>query len=244
MTLLYIIIANIVISLGSLLALFPLVLKKDSLQKIVVYLVALSAGTLIGDAFIHLLPEASEALDADSLFLTVLLSFIGFFIIEKVFHWRHCHTAGCEEHTFGIMNLIGDGVHNFIDGLIIAAAFIVDVQLGILTTFAVALHEIPQEISDFGVLIHAGWSNKKALLSNCAVALMSVAGGIVGYFLSQQAEVFALYLLPIAAGGFIYIGASDLIPELRKETDATRSLRTAVLFLIGVGLMYVLTFLE
>lgn len=142
------------------------------------------------------------------------------------------------------MNLIGDGMHNFIDGLIIAGAFSADTHLGIITTIAIALHEIPQEIGDFGVLLHAGWSNKKALIANFMVALTSMAGGVIGYFLAQSSETFVLYLLPIAAGGFIYIGASDLLPELRKETVASRSLATLVLFLVGVGLMYLLKFIE
>lgn len=239
-----ILLATILISLGSLVGVFPLLLTKKSMQSIIVYLVALSAGTLIGDAFIHILPEAIGELSAENMFLMVLLSFIGFFIIEKYFHWRHCHTDNCDEHTFGYMNLIGDAMHNFIDGLIIAAAFTADISLGIATTVAIALHEIPQEIGDFAVLLHAGWSKKKALLANLGVALFSVLGGVVGYFLAQSTENFIIYLLPIAAGGFIYIGASDLIPELRKETNAGRSARSLGLFLCGVGLMYLLTFLE
>lgn len=243
MTLFYIIFANIFVSLGALLGLLPLVLGKK-IQKILVFLVALSAGTLLGDAFLHLLPEAVEALPADLVFLLVLLSFIGFFIIERYLHWRHCHDQECNEHTFGTMNLIGDGVHNFIDGLIIAAAFVVSPELGIITTFAVALHEIPQEIGDFGVLLHSGWSSKKALLANFTVACFSVIGGITGYLLAGTVENFVIYLLPIAAGGFIYIAASDLLPEFKKETDSARSITSLALFLLGVVLMYLLTFLE
>lgn len=243
MTLAYIIIANIIVSLGALLGLVPLALGKK-VQKVLLYLVALSAGTLLGDAFLHLLPEASEAMPIDEMFLLVLLSFIGFFIIERYLHWRHCHDEECHQHTFGTMNLIGDGVHNFIDGVIIAASFIVSPELGVITTFAVALHEIPQEIGDFGVLLHSGWSKKKALLANFAVACLSVIGGITGYILAGAAENFVVYLLPIAAGGFIYIGASDLLPEFRKETQSGRSIRSLLLFLIGVGAMYLLTFLE
>lgn len=244
MILFSILIATITISLGSLAGLMPVFFRKRKLQDFLIYLVALSAGTLIGDAFLHLLPEASELMSADALFLTVLLSFIGFFIIEKVFHWRHCHTDQCEDHSFGHINLIGDSIHNYIDGLIIAGAFITDFRLGVLTTFAVALHEIPQEIGDFGVLLHAGWTKRKALIANIGSALWSVAGGLSGYFLAAFTDQIIIYLLPIAAGGFIYIGASDLIPELRKDTDANRTVRTAMLFLAGVILMYLLKFVE
>ena len=244
MILFSIILATFIISLGSLVGLLPVFFQKRRLHYFLIYLVALSAGTLIGDAFLHLLPEAAELMSADALFLTVLLSFIGFFMVEKVFHWRHCHTDQCEDHSFGTMNLMGDSIHNFIDGLIIAGAFVTDFRLGVLTTFAVALHEIPQEIGDFGVLLHAGWSKKNALIANLGTAFWSVAGGLSGYFLAAKTDQLISYLLPIAAGGFIYIAASDLIPELRKDTDANRTVRTALLFLAGVVLMYLLKFVE
>jgi zinc and cadmium transporter len=142
------------------------------------------------------------------------------------------------------MNLLGDGVHNFLDGLIIAAAFLTSPELGWVTTLAVALHEIPQEISDFGVLLHAGWSKKKALIANYSVAAMAIAGGIVGYLLIGEVEALELLLVPFAAGGFLYIAASDLLPELRREKNQTRAWISFAIFLLGVGLMYALTGLE
>jgi zinc and cadmium transporter len=135
------------------------------------------------------------------------------------------------------MNLVGDSLHNFIDGLVIAGAFLVDIKLGIATTIAIAIHEIPQEIGDFGVLIHAGFNKKRALVVNYLVALTVVLGGVVGYFLSFSLNSIIPYLLPFAAGGFIYIAASDLMPELRKETNLKRSISSFAVFILGIALM-------
>lgn len=192
----------------------------------------------MGGAFFHLLPEAAEKFEGGGMFTIVLISFILFFFVEKLFHWRHCHKGKCNIHSFGYMNLFGDSIHNFIDGLIIAATFLTDVKLGFITTLAVALHEIPQEIGDFGVLLYAGFKKEKALVANFLVALTVVLGGIVGYFLSFQLENFVKYLLPVAAGGFIYISASDLMPEIRKEESLKKSLLSFGMFLIGVLFMY------
>ena len=141
------------------------------------------------------------------------------------------------------MNLCGDAIHNFIDGLILAAAFITNVHLGIVTTLAIALHEIPQEIGDFGVLLYAGFEKRKALFANFMVALTVVLGGIVGFFLSSL-EQFVVYLLPFAAGGFIYIAASDLMPEIRKERGLQKSIASFGAFLFGILIMFLVTFLE
>ncbi|PIP15218.1 ZIP family metal transporter, partial [Candidatus Roizmanbacteria bacterium CG23_combo_of_CG06-09_8_20_14_all_35_49] len=215
----YILISNFIISLISLIGIFTLMIKEKLLQKILLFLVSLSAGALMGGAFIHLLPEAQEKYRDGNMFLIVLLSFIFFFFVEKLLHWRHCHKGECEIHTFGYMNLFGDAVHNFIDGLVIAATFLTDIKLGIATSLAVFLHEIPQEIGDFGVLLYSGFGRKKAIISNFLVALTAVLGGLIGYFLSFSIDRFTTYLLPFTAGGFIYIAASDLMPEIRKETN-------------------------
>lgn len=239
-----IIISTFIVSLGGLVGFFTLVLKEKQLSKILLLLVSLSAGALMGGAFIHLLPEASEKFSEGGEYTIVLFSFIFFFLVEKLLHWRHCHKGGkCDIHTFGYMNLIGDSVHNFIDGLIIAATFITDVRLGVVTTFAVALHEIPQEIGDFGVLLYAGFGKRKALLANFLVALTAILGGIFGYFLSFQMESFITYLLPFAAGGFIYIAASDLMPEIRKETSLKKSMLSFSVFLVGIAIMFLVKFI-
>lgn len=235
--LLYIFIACVLISLGALVGIFTLALKEEKLSQILLLLVSFSAGALMGGAFLHLIPEATEKLANGNVYFLVLLSFIFFFFVEKLLHWRHCHQGKCDVHTFGYMNLFGDSVHNFLDGLIISATFLTDIKLGIITSLAVALHEIPQEIGDFAVLLYAGFEKKKALVVNFLVALTVVLGGVVGYFLSFLVESLVGYLLPFAAGGFIYIAASDLMPEIRKEESLKKSILSFGIFIIGVLLM-------
>jgi len=243
MILLNILVASFFISLCVWIAVLFLSFRKETLSKITIFLVSLSAGVLIGGAFLHLLPEASEKMKPEKLFFVVMMSFVLFFLIEKLFHWRHCHKDNCEIHTFGYMNLVGDSIHNFIDGLVIASVFIVDFKLGLITTLAIALHEIPQEIGDFGVLIHAGFNKTRALVLNYIVATMVIVGGVVGYFASFYIDNVIPYLLPIAAGGFIYIAASDLMPEIRKETNFKKSVTSFGLFILGIVLMLAVKFM-
>jgi zinc and cadmium transporter len=198
----------------------------------------------MGGAFLHLLPEAAENLDNENVFLYTLAGFFLFLLIEKTIHWRHCHKEHCEIHTFAYMNLIGDSIHNFIDGLIMAAAFIASPGLGVASTIAIILHEIPQEIGDFGVLIYGGIKKKKALLYNFLTAVTAVFGGICGYYLLSFTEAVSVFLLPVAAGGFLYIAASDLIPEIRKENDVKKSALNFSIILLGILAMYALKFLE
>ena len=200
----YIILATVVVSFLSFVGIFTLSLKDQMLNKILLILVGLSAGTLMGGAFLHLLPEATEKSTGLDVFIYILVGFIIFFIIEKVLHWRHCHKGECEIHTFTYMNLIGDSIHNFIDGLIMAASFVVSIPLGISTTIAISSHEIPQEIGDFGVLIYGGFSKKKALLLNFLVALTAVLGGLIGYFISNLIGDATLFFLPFALCLHIY----------------------------------------
>lgn len=239
-TLILIVLATFLITLCVWVAVLFFFLNKESLKKITMLLVSLSAGALMGGAFLHLLPEAAEALDINVVFSVLLVSFVFFFLIEKLLHWRHCHKEDCPIHTFGYMNLVGDSIHNFIDGLIIASTYIVNPALGIATTLAIAMHEIPQEIGDYGVLIHAGFKNKKALLLNYAVAFTVVLGGIVGYFAFSHLQNIISYLLPFAAGGFLYIASSDLIPEIRKESNINKSMGSIFVFVIGIIFMYVI----
>lgn len=228
------------VSLASFIGVFTLSLSKEILNKAVFYLVALSVGGLMGGAFLHLLPEASQKLSAENVFLYTLGGFFLFLIIEKIIHWRHCHKGDCSIHTFAYMNLVGDGVHNFIDGLIMAAAFITSPGVGIASTIAIFLHEIPQEIGDFGVLIYGGLSRKKALFFNFLTALTAVIGGVFGYYLLSFTEMASVFLLPVAAGGFLYIAASDLIPEIRKENDVKKSVLNFVIIFLGILAMYFL----
>lgn len=243
-TLLYIIITTLVMSLISLVGVVFLFKNETILHKIVFLLVGLSTGTLLGGAFLHLLPESLESLPIEQVSILILISFSVFFLIEKLLHWHHCHDDTCSNHSIGYMNLIGDSIHNFSDGIIIAAAFAVDIKLGIITGLALMTHELPQELGDFGVLIHAGFKKRTALLANFFVALTSVLGGVVGYFALNFFAGLMPYILPIAAGSFLYISTSDLIPELKKETNISKSLGSFLLFIIGLTLMYTLKLIE
>jgi len=242
-SLIWIMISTFIISLISFIGIFTLALKDKLLDKIVLLLVSLSAGALMGGAFLHLLPESVELSEGLDVFLFVLVGFALFFLIEKVLHWRHCHKGECKVHTFTYMNLIGDSIHNFIDGLIMATSFVISIPLGMTTTMAIALHEIPQEIGDFGVLIYGGFTKKKALVLNFLTALTAVLGGLIGFFISNMVENVKLIILPFAAGGFLYIAASDLIPEIRKETSLKKSMIYFGIFIVGIFIMYAVRFI-
>jgi len=234
MIFLWILLSTFLISLISLVGIFLFGLKHSVLNRILLLLVGLSAGSFIGGAFFHLLPDSLGKNNNFLIYIYIVIGFCLFFLIEKILHWHHCHKENCNFHGFTYMNLIGDGVHNFIDGLIIAGSFLADVKLGITVSIAILFHEIPQEIADFGVLLHGGFSKAKALFFNFISAVFAVAGALLGYFVSSS---FAGYLLPFAAGGFIYIGASDLIPEVHKEKDMKKSNLSFAMFLVGIILM-------
>lgn len=238
LALLYSIIATTVVSLISLIGIFFIKIKDEKLNKILLSLIGFSAGSMMGGAFLHLLPEAEEELSMMQIGLLILFGFAIFFILERILHWQHCHEGHCHVHTFAYTNLIGDGLHNFLDGIVIAAAFAAGPSVGIATTLAVILHELPQEISDYGVLIYAGFTKKKALFYNFASAILAVIGAIFGSLLANQAAGFVPYFLPIAAGGFIYIAASDLIPELHKEEKLHKALFSFSMFILGIILMW------
>ncbi len=240
-----IIISTSIISIFSLLGLFTFSLKDEILKKIIITLISLSAGALLGGALFHLIPEAMKELDSNISMSITLIGFSFFFLLEKILHYGHCHKNGCtEDHTIGFINLFADGFHNIIDGLVISAAFLSNPFLGMITTFAMILHEVPQEIGDYGLLIHSGMNKKKALSLNFIVATFVVIGGIIGFFLSGLVESLTLNLLPFTAGGFIYIAACDLIPEIHKEKDIKKWILNFIVFLIGAMIMMSLTLLE
>jgi zinc and cadmium transporter len=247
---LYTILSVIIVSLASLIGVLGLALKENTLRKIIIYLVSFSAGALFGGAFIHLLPEAFRESNAMMVSTGVLSGIVIFFVVEKVIHWRHCHmpTNKHHLHPVGILNLIGDGVHNFIDGLVMAAAYLTSIPLGIVTTLAVLLHEIPQELGDFGVLLHAGFTKKKALWFNLLSALTAIIGAVAGLIIGAYSQSIKLFLLPFAAGGFIYIAGADLIPELHKDVcespSTSRSLLQLLFFVLGIVLMFLMIGLE
>jgi len=238
MVLIQILAATFIISLISFVGVLTFFLREGLLNKAILILVALSSGALIGGAFLHLLPEAILELGARlGVFLSLLLGFCLFFVMEQFLHWRHQHGGTHGIKPFSYLILVSDSVHNFIDGLVIAASFVVSYPVGIATTLAVALHEIPQELGDFGVLIYGGFSKSRALTFNYISAVTAIAGGVVGYFASSVMQASAVYLLPFAAGIFIYIAAADLIPEIKHGVSLRRSIIHFFVFLAGIGLM-------
>lgn len=237
MVLVWILLSTFIVTLISLIGIFTLVIKGNLLSKLLFNLIGFSAGSLIGGAFLHILPESLEKTNSTVVFYYVIAGIVLFFLMERYFYWRHCHEGNCDIHAFTYLNLVGDGFHNFIDGMIIAASFVVSVKIGIVTTLAVILHEIPQELGDFGVLIYGGFSKQKALIYNFISALTAVLGALIGYFIASVTASFSNAILPLTAGGFIYIATSDLIPELHKEKDPRRSTDAFIAFLLGIGLM-------
>lgn len=231
-----VLISTIIVSLISLIGILVISLRDELLKKIVDFLVFLSVGVLLGVAFLDLIPEALEEFDNDNIFLFVLVGFFLFFAIERILQWRHCHKAECPVHSFGYVNLFGDAVHNLTDGLIIGASFAVSIPLGVASVIAVIFHEIPHEIGEFGVLLYAGFTKTKALFFNFLSALTAILGGVIGFYLSSYTDNFTLFLLPFAAGGFIYIAASDLIPEIQK--DHKKPLISFSIPVLGVLLVY------
>lgn len=226
--------ASIVISLVSLIGIFTLLLRDKILNKALVLLIGFSAGSLIGGAFLHLLPEALEQSKPNTVFIYVIFGFIIFFILERYFYWRHCHNGICDIHAFTYLNLIGDSLHNLSDGLIIGASFIVGIRFGSITTLVILFHEIPQEIGDFAVLVYGGFKKFKALLYNFISALACVLGTVIGYYLSASIGNFSHFLLPLVSGGFIYIAACDLIPELHKQAGQKKTAFSTLAFLAGI----------
>lgn len=257
--LLYIIIATLSVSIISFVGVFTLSLSQKIVDKILLILVALAGGGLLGGAFLHLIPEAIETIGHEHdqlvrIFLFVLVGFLIFLLVEQWLHWHHhhhTHNHPCEKGVIDVSNkttlpyliLFGDGVHNLIDGLIIAASFLVSVRVGIITTLAVALHEIPQEIGDFGVLVYGGYRRWKALVYNFLSGITALIGGVLGFFFAEYAQGAALYLLPLAAGGFIYIAASDLVPEIKHNTKAKTSAVYFMVFILGISLMLLMKYL-
>lgn len=226
--------ASIAVSLISLVGIFTLLFREGWLNKVLFVLIGFSAGGLIGGAFLHLLPEALEQASSTVIFYYFILGFVAFFILERYFHWRHCHEGVCSVHAFTYLNLIGDGIHNFTDGLVIGASFIVSVHFGIITSLVIIMHEIPQEIGDFGVLVYGGFSRLKALCYNFITALTCILGTVIGYFISANIHNFSPFLLPFTAGGFVYIAACDLVPELHKQENLKKSALSMLSFLCGI----------
>ncbi|MEM9996560.1 MAG: ZIP family metal transporter [Bacteroidota bacterium] len=244
------------VSLVSLVGLFTLSWRAARLERFVFLLVALAVGAMLGGAVLHLIPQAYDQLgDGRLVGILVLVGVLAFFVLEKFLHWHHdhgmsSHAAACvadEAHAhevpapvkpFALMNLVGDAAHNLIDGMVIAAAYLVSIPVGIVTTLAVLLHELPQEIGDFGVLVYGGMSRRRALAFNFASGLVGVVGAVVALLIGTRVEAFGAYLLPITAGSFLYIAGSDLIPELHHHSHpAIKSVWQFVMIVLGIALM-------
>lgn len=243
----YTLVSVIIVSLISLVGVFFLAINQEVFKKITLYLVGFSTGALFGDAFIHIFPEIARTSGFTlPISLTVLGGIILFYILEMWIHWQHCHVQTSEIHIHPVAytNLVGDGIHNFIDGMIIAGSFLVDTGLGIATTLAVVFHEIPTEISHFSIFVYAGFSKWKALFFNFLSALTAILGAVVTLAIGSHMEWLSQYLLPLTAGGFIYIAGSDLIPELHKVCDRRNSLAQLVSIIAGILLMMLLLLLD
>src|SRR3989339_637140 len=236
MQLLLILLSTFAVSVISLIGVLTLAMKEKFLNAILFLLVAFSAGALMGGAFLHLIPEAIEKGGTQAVFIFVLGGFVLFFFLEKYLFWRHCHDGVCHKHAFTYLNIAGDSLHNFIDGLVIAGSFSVSTQVGFFTTLLVIFHEIPQELGDFGVLVYGGFSKARAVFFN----LLSAAGAILGagltILLTSQIQGFTVFLVPFAAGNFIYIAMVDLIPEIHRVCGERKLPVQDFGFILGSGL--------
>ncbi|HEY4493601.1 MAG TPA: ZIP family metal transporter [Candidatus Paceibacterota bacterium] len=242
----------LIVSLISLVGLFTISLNVIRLRKVLFALISLSVGALLGDVFLHILPELEVTPKITSL---IFVGFLIFFVLEKFLRWHHGHEgevhevgveidSGHANQHIGYMNIISDGLHNLIDGIVIGGAYLVSTEVGIATTIAVILHEIPQEIGDFGLLLHVGFSRARALFLNFLSALASFAGLLIVVALKGNSEGLIELILPITAGGFLYIAASDLVPELQKTSSARKSLIQLIAIITGFALMAILLALE
>ena len=246
-TYIYSFLSVIAVSLVSLIGVFSLSLKEETMKKYISLFISLAVGALLGDTFIHLIPQSFEhSTNPTFVSLLIIAGILLFFTIEKFFHWHH-HGDDTEKnhiHPVGKLLLFTDGFHNFIDGIIIGVSFLVSIPAGIATTIAVVLHEIPQEIGDFAVLVHSGYEKKRALWLNFISALAAVLGLVIALIFGSVAETFSLFILPIGAGGFVYIALADLIPELQKTRRLKFSILEMLAVLVGISTMVALTLLE
>ncbi len=241
------VVSTFLISLLSLIGMFALSLHEDTLHRIIRLLVSFSAGTIFGASIFDLLPEAIEHVSESIVFVYVATGFIFFMIFERFIYWYHGHghdaevEASMEEAPtkgFAYLNLVGDFVHNFIDGMIIAASFFVNFQVGIASSIAVAFHELPQEMGDFGILVYAGFKPRLSLIYNYAAAFAVVIGAIFASLFLETVEPLSGLLISFSAGAFFYLSASELVPEMSKEKNNLKAVVQVFIFILGVILIY------
>lgn len=243
-----IIIATFVVSLFSLGGIYALSLKEETLDRILLVLVAFSAGSILGAAYFDLLPEAIELVEESVVFVYITLGFVSFFFLERFIYWYHGHPHEADISAeiadraatkgFAYLNLIGDGIHNFVDGMVIATSFLIGFSVGLATTVAVIFHELPQEMGDYGILVYSSFKRGRAVFLNFLVALAVVVGGISAVFFIETVEALSGLLIALSAGGFIYLAASELIPELHKEKSFKKSVVQFALFILGITLIW------
>ncbi len=233
----WILLAAILDSLLGLIGVFSMFISQRKFQTLIGILVAFAAGAILAGGVGHLFVEGISHLGSKLSVHLFLFGFVSFFILERILHWHHCHKMKCEVHPVGYLILLGDGVHNIVDGLVIASTFLVSVPLGLLTTIMIMAHEIPQELGNYAVTVYSGFSKIKALLYNFLAQSTCLLGAILGYFLSSSFNYY--YLLPFAAGGFVYIAASDLVPMLHEEKDLKKSLISLGVMLLGIAFIIV-----
>ncbi len=238
----------ILISLISILVAIPLLIKKKISKHTLLFLLSISVGAILSTVFFNFIPEIIEHEYTLTSAIYILIGFILMFIIEKFIHWKH--TNKCSEncghaHAYSLapINIIGDGVHNFIDGLVIAGAYATNITLGIATTISIIFHEVPQEIADFGVLLYSGWSKKKAIIFNLLSALTAIVGTIIGLILAHETHHFTVFMLPLAAGNFLYIAASNLLPQLHRHCKAKDTFYHLLAIAIGIAIILAVTIL-
>ena len=239
----YTLISVILVSLVAVVAIIPVLLKKKLSNHFLLVLMSLSVGALLGSVFIHFLPEAISSGYTLGLAIYVLLGFLVFFVIEKFIHWHH--NKGCENgqcghgHAYHLapLNLIGDGIHNFLDGMVIAGSYIVSIPLGVAATISIIFHEVPQEIADFGVLLYSGMSKLRAVMFNFLSAATAIIGAIIGLVLAGKTANFTHFIIPFAAGNFLYIAASNLVPELHRHCKLWDTFLHLIAIIVGIGLM-------
>jgi len=243
-TLIWIIGSGIAMSLVALVGAVSLLLREATFKRLILPLVAFSAGSLLGGAVLHMLPAATESMAHGlAVYVWVLAGFVVFFALEQFLHWHHCHrhTADCEQRErrpMGTLVLVADGLHNFTGGLAVAGAFLIDIHLGLTVWLAALAHEVPQELGDFAVLIHGGWRPRRALLYNTLTQTTFLVGGIVAYFAAAALDV--RFLVPFAAGNFIYIAASDLVPEVNRHHSPGINMLHLGAFVAGIALLLAL----
>jgi zinc and cadmium transporter len=240
-TLAWIVVAGLAMSALALVGIVTLLMPERALARLLLPLVGLAAGSLLGGALFHMLPESVDALGNElDVYLSLAVGFVTFFVLEQFLHWHHCHRTDHSGHRpLGYLILAADGLHNLIGGLAVGGAFVVDIRVGVVTWLVAALHEVPQELGDFGVLVHSGWRRGSALAWNFASALTFLIGALLAYGIADHVEV--AFLLPFAAGNFLYIGAADLLPEITAEERTRDKIETSVTFVLGLSILLTAT---